>query len=176
MTFIRTIHATCGCKGGFCQAFKSVLWHFKMKVLLTIITTLSLLTCSAQGKRVIIDTLGVDSISQVFYKNGQLFFQVPYKDGKQNGWYEQYHENGKVWEKQLRINGKVVDGYNVAFHDNGRIYQKGYYKNGHEVGKWYSFTSDGKPFKIYFYNRTGKLIKLKVWSEEKQKWTKSGLY
>ncbi len=122
------------------------------------------------------DTLGVDSIRQVFYKNGKLFFKVPYNNGKQNGWYEQYHENGTVWQKELRINGKVVDGFNVALYDNGRTYQKGYFRNGHEVGKWYCYTSDGKPSKIFTYNRKGGWVKLKVWNEERQKWVKSGLY
>ena len=124
----------------------------------------------SQNSRVIRDTLGVDSVFQSYYDNGQLFFQVLYKNGQQNGWYEQYHENGAVWTKEFRINGKTVDGYSVALHDNGNIYQKGFYKNGHEVGDWYCYTSDGKPFKIYRYTRRGEPRDLKVWDEINKKW------
>ena len=124
----------------------------------------------------IVDKPGADSIIQEFYNNGNLFFHVPYKGGKQNGWYEQYHENGAIWTKELRIDGKTVDGYNVAYHDNRTIYQSGCFKNGHQAGKWCCYSSDDKPFKIYIYNRNGSRIKLKVWNEEKQRWEKSNLY
>jgi len=136
-----------------------------------------LLQCSyGQKIKVITDTLSADSLVQVFHKNGELFYQVPYKNGKQNGWYEQYHDNGAVWTKEFRIDGKSVDGYYVALYDDGNIYQKGFYKNGHQVGKWYCFTENGEPFKIYIYNKKGDWVKLKVWNPEKGKWEKSGLY
>ncbi|KAA3639913.1 MAG: hypothetical protein DWQ02_02860 [Bacteroidetes bacterium] len=131
---------------------------------------------SGQNKRVLYDTLGADSIFQIFYDNGQLFFQVPYRNGLQNGWYEQYHENGVAWAKDLRINGKTVDGFYQTFHDNGNVNQEGYMRNGNQVGKWYVYTEDGKPFKVYIYNRNGDQTKQKNWNHEKGKWQKSGLY
>jgi hypothetical protein len=132
--------------------------------------------CYGQGDQILLDTLGADSIVQVFHNNGQLFFQVPYHNGKQNGWYEQYHENGSVWTKEFRVNGKTVDGHYYILNKNGNIYQKGFYKDGHQIGKWYCFTDKGEPFKIYIYNKKGKWIKQKVWNDENQKWEKSGLY
>jgi antitoxin component YwqK of YwqJK toxin-antitoxin module len=147
-----------------------------MKIFLTLFVLGCFLTSNCQNKFVLIDTLSVDSIVQVYYNNGELFFQVPYVNGKQNGWYEQYHDNGAIWVKELRINGKTVDGYNVAYWDNGKIYQTGYFKDGHEVGKWYCYSPDGSPFKIYIYNRKGDWIKQKVWNEERNRWEKTGLY
>ena len=148
-----------------------------MKYTVLIVILHVLIQCSyGQDRKVITDTLLADSIVQVFHKNGELFYQVPYKKGKQNGWYEQYHENGAIWTKDFRINGKTVDGYYVALYDNGNVYQEGFYKNGHQVGKWYCFTKDGEPFKIYTYNKNGDWVKLKVWNPEKRKWEKSGLY
>jgi antitoxin component YwqK of YwqJK toxin-antitoxin module len=129
-----------------------------------------------QERRVISDTLNADSLIQVFYNNGKLFYQVPYKNGKQDGWYEQYHDNGANWIKYFIIDGKAVDGYYIALHENGAIYQKGFYKNGHQVGKWYCFTENGEPFKIYIYNKKGDWVKLKVWNPDKEKWEMSGLY
>ena len=129
-----------------------------------------------QGKTILLDTLGADSIIQVFHKNGELFFQVPYINGEQNGWYEQYHENGNVWSKDLRINGKTVDGFHREFNDDGTVYREGYMKNGHQFGKWHAYTNDGEPFKIYIYSKSGVWVRLKVWNDDTKKWEKSGLY
>lgn len=147
-----------------------------MKLLLTFIILSSFSMANCQREILLIDTLGVDSLKQVFHQNGELFYQIPYLNGEQNGWCEQYHDNGAVWTKDLRVNGKTVDGFNVAYHKNGKLYQKGYYKNGHQVGKWYSYSSDGLPSRIYIYNRKGSWIKLKIWNEKENRWEKSGLY
>ncbi len=147
-----------------------------MKVTLTIIAIIFFFSGQCQKTIVLIDTLGVDSLKQVYYNNGKLCYQIPYLNGKQNGWKEQYHENGAIWTKELKINGKTVDGYNVVYWENGRIYQAGYFKNGHQVGKWYCYSTDGSPFKIYVYNRKGDWIKQKVWNGERKRWGKSGLY
>jgi antitoxin component YwqK of YwqJK toxin-antitoxin module len=132
--------------------------------------------CQNYDKRIIVDTLAVDSIIQVYYNNGRLFFQVPYKNGLQNGWYEQYNENGSIWIKELRINGKTVDGYNIAYYDNGKIYQHGYFKNGHEIGKWYCYDTTGQLNKIHIYNRKGEYKKCKIWEAGKNKWINTPLY
>ena len=55
--------------------------------ILTLIFFLITVFCFGQEKKVIIGTFGADSIVQIFYANGKLFFQVPYKGGEQNGWY-----------------------------------------------------------------------------------------
>lgn len=123
---------------------------------------------------IIKDTLNCDSIVQVFYKNGQLFYRMFYKNGYRTGWYEQFHQNGAIWCKFLYNEGKIVDGLNICFSDNGRISQKGYFKNGTEIGKWFSYTEDGRLFKLYKYNRNGILIKVKVWDDEKKKWERQG--
>ncbi len=125
---------------------------------------------------VIKDTLGYDSLFQEFYSNGQLFYQMPYRNGLQNGWSEQFHRNGVLWGKNLWIDGKNADGYNIYFGDNGSIHEKGYFKNGHQIGKWYSFAPSGEPLHLYIYNKKGKLIKMKTWNLEKQKWEKCGFY
>ncbi len=124
--------------------------------------------------KVIYDTLGYDSLGQVLYPNGKLFFQIPYKNGKVNGWMEQYHEDGSVSMKKLILEDKVVDGFNVSFHENGVIAQSGYHKDGYQTGKWYSYTKNGEPFKIYIYNKYGTLVKTKQWNDKKKRWQKLG--
>lgn len=150
-----------------------------------IIIALSFIINTACGQKIIIthdtiivtkDTLGADSLVQVFHSNGQLFIQVPYVNGEQNGWYEQYHENGTIWTKEFRINGQTVDGFYVELWDNGKISQKGYFKNGHQIGVWLVYDKEGNLFKKYIYNRKGEWIKLKIWNEAKKKWEKSAFY
>jgi antitoxin component YwqK of YwqJK toxin-antitoxin module len=125
--------------------------------------------------RVVLDTLGYDSLGQVLYRSGKLYYQVPFKNGKVNGWYEEFYENGTISGKKLRVDGIVVDGENIFYWDNGAIYQKGYYKNGHQVGKWYDFDKDGQPFYLQYYNKKGIPIKAWRWNSEKKKWEKSNL-
>jgi antitoxin component YwqK of YwqJK toxin-antitoxin module len=123
---------------------------------------------------VIKDTLNCDSIIQVYYKNGQLFYRQFYKDGQRIGWYEQFHENGTIGCKFLYIDGKIVDGVNVSYWENGLICQIGNFKNGNQIGKWIEYDSDELPVNIYIYNKRGYLIKIKEWDEEKRKWVKTG--
>lgn len=122
------------------------------------------------------DTLGLDSLVQVFYQTGTLFYQVSYKNGVQNGWYEQYHRNGAISHKEYRINGKTVDGTYVYLYSDGTIYQIGNFKNGNQVGKWYTYTSSGQIFKIYCYSRKGEFKFLKVLDEKKEQFVRSNLY
>lgn len=153
-----------------------------MKIPISLFFTLLIYMSYAQqrihsnGEKTIIDTLGYDSLQQYFYRDGKLFYQVPYKNGKVNGWYEQFHPNGSVYMKELRIDGEIADGYNVSYSDKGVILQKGYFKNGYQVGKWYEYTEDGNLFEIYLYNKEGVLISLKRWNEKEKKWQRMNPY
>jgi antitoxin component YwqK of YwqJK toxin-antitoxin module len=122
------------------------------------------------------DTLGLDSLVQVFYQTGKLFYQISYINGVQNGWYEQYHRNGAISHKEYRINGKTVDGTYVYLNSDGTIYQIGNFKNGKQVGKWRTYTSSGQVFKIYCYSRKGEFKFLKVWREKKKRFVRTHLY
>jgi len=121
----------------------------------------STFTDTKSNRRVVIqDTLGHDSLVQEFFSNGQLFYQMPYRDGLQNGWSEQFHRNGAVSGKSLWVNGRVIDGFNIYYWDNGSVNEKGYYKNGHLIGKWYVYSPDGEAMSIYIYHKNGELVKM----------------
>ena len=111
--------------------------------------------------KVIVDTLNADSLMQYYYHNGNLYYQVTYKNGKQNGWEEQYHPNGQFEEKRFFINGYSLL-YNcsfVAFDRFGDISYTSicaFYKK-----KKYSFQTDyvlGEPFALMIYNMAGVLV------------------
>ena len=91
-----------------------------------------------------------DYLEQHFYHNGNLYYQVPVKNGKENGLYEEYHPNG-----QLRYNKEMKDGYYIkecnfiSFDRFGDTSCIAFCMPYHD--KLYSFKTDyifGKPFSL----------------------------
>ena len=64
------------------------------------------------------------------------------KDGKRDGPWVSYYDNGQVWRKGTFKNGKR-DGPWIDYHDNGQLWSKGTYKVGKEDGPWFSYKKDG---------------------------------
>jgi len=69
----------------------------------------------------------------IFYKK---FSDVPFS-GKVTGRYKGNYKNGKE------------DGAWVIFHDNGQLASKGNYKNGKLDGAWVGYWDDGRIVKIF---------------------------
>ena len=68
------------------------------------------------------------------------------KDGKEEGPWVHYHENGKLFSKGTFKDGKK-EGPWVIYNDNGKIWSKGTWKDGIVVGPWEYFHKDGKKVK-----------------------------
>ncbi|SVB61674.1 uncharacterized protein METZ01_LOCUS214528 [marine metagenome] len=69
-----------------------------------------------------------------------------YKDGKKDGYWESFHDNGKLSEKGNYKKGLRV-GIWKSFHDNGQLWVKGKYtKDGTRDASWEYFDKDGKKF------------------------------
>ena len=49
-----------------------------------------------------------EGIYKSYWNNGQLWEEVNYIDGKMNGIYKRYHYNGQLWEEINYIDGKKV--------------------------------------------------------------------
>ena len=69
-----------------------------------------------------------------------------YKDGKKDGYWESFHDNGQLSEK-----GNYNDGLRVgvweSYHDNGKLWVTGKYtKDGIRDASWEYFDKDGKKF------------------------------
>ena len=80
--------------------------------------------------------------------NGQLYEKGTYKDGKKLGLWVRYHQNGQLWDKGTYKDGKE-EGYWVRYHENGRLWWKVTYKDGELDGRWVSYNKDGTMNKIY---------------------------
>ena len=69
-----------------------------------------------------------------------------YKEGKKDGYWESFHDNGKLSEKGNYKKGLRV-GIWKSFHDNGQLWVKGKYtKDGTRDASWEYFDKDGKKF------------------------------
>ena len=69
-----------------------------------------------------------------------------YKDGNKDGYWESFHDNGKLSEK-----GNYKDGLRVgiweSYHDNGQLWVRGKYtKDGTRDASWEYFDKNGKIF------------------------------
>ena len=69
--------------------------------------------------------------------------QGSYKNGKKDGPFVSYHENGKLQSKGTYKNGER-DGLWVRYHDNGKLSSQGTHKNGKYDGPWVSYFPSGK--------------------------------
>ena len=75
--------------------------------------------------------------------NGQLASKGEYKNGKEEGSWVEYSDNGKLASKGELKNGKE-EGSWVYYHENGKLFSKGEYKNGKEEGSWVEYHENGK--------------------------------
>mgnify|MGYP000844846537 CR=1 FL=1 len=68
------------------------------------------------------------------------------KNGKREGHWVSYHENGQLWMKGDFKNGEE-EGPWVFYYDSGELRKNGEFKNGEEDGPW----------EYYYYNDHGQL-------------------
>ena len=69
-----------------------------------------------------------------------------YKDGKKDGYWESFHDNGKLSEKGNYIKGLRV-GIWESYHDNGQLWVRGKYnKDGTRDASWEYFDKTGEKF------------------------------
>ena len=72
--------------------------------------------------------------------------------GREDGYWERYHDNGQIWYKGKYINGKP-DGYWEDYHTNGKLRYKGNYLNGKPDGYWEWYFYNGQLEESIFYDR-----------------------
>jgi len=65
------------------------------------------------------------------------------KNGKREGPWVFYHDNGQIWEKGEFKNGNA-EGLWVEYHENGQLFMKGNHKSGKGEGPWVSYFSNGQ--------------------------------
>ena len=65
-----------------------------------------------------------------------------FKDGKRDGPWIIYHDNGQLLDKGTWKDGKKYGPW-VTYHDNGQLWTEGTIKDGKGDGPWVGFLKDG---------------------------------
>ncbi len=68
--------------------------------------------------------------------------QGSFTDGKKDGSWEWYHDNGQI-ETQGTYKDGEKDGSWECYYDNGQLWEKGTYKDGNRDGPWVGYLPDG---------------------------------
>ena len=73
-----------------------------------------------------------EGIWEFYYDNGQIYSKTTYKNGRLNGDYEEYLSNGQLERKLTYKNGKL-DGVWLEYYENGKLNYKIIFKNGERI-------------------------------------------
>ena len=85
------------------------------------------------------------------YKNGGVEMSGTMKDGKREGVWKSYYEDGSAWSETTFLIG-VKNGKTISWFDNEKKRYEGAYKNGKESGKWIFWNEQGKQERVKEYN------------------------
>ena len=85
-----------------------------------------------------------EGLWEEYYKNGQLKLKKYSKDGKEQGLWEEYHKNGQLKIKGNFKEGLPKDGLYKQYHKNGQLHSKRSFKDGKRHGLWERFNRHGQ--------------------------------
>src|SRR4051812_47480315 len=75
-------------------------------------------------------------------KSGKLIQEVEYRNGKKNGYFREYYDDGKLSAVQFYVNDTINDT-SFAYHPNGIIASQSVYKMGRKNGVWKKYNKAG---------------------------------
>ncbi len=88
-----------------------------------------------------------------FYESGAKRIAGPIKNGKRNGKWEAWYEDGTLWSVGHFENG-VENGTKTVYYENGNKYYEGKVKNDERVGTWKFWDEDGTLIKEVNYDQS----------------------
>ena len=118
-----------------------------MKRILSLIGVVLVVGCGGPEPRDMGTLRGVDGLylnpedgqpysGPVFGENMGKRMTGSLRDGKWDGPFESYHDNGQLRRKGTYKDG-VEDGPVEEYYDSGQLYEKGAYKDGGKCGEWF---------------------------------------
>ena len=78
-----------------------------------------------------------------YHKNGQLWHEDTYVDGKKEGLAKNWYDNGQLFSRSSFSYGKPV-GLRERWHRNGEIYQEATFVNGEREGLEKEWSENGQ--------------------------------
>lgn len=86
---------------------------------------------------------GKNGVSETYDPASKKLLQrIEYKDGRMNGWCEEYYENGNLRSKGYYVNDTLRDTMQY-FHKNGQVSSIQIYAHGRKNGCWKKFSEKG---------------------------------
>jgi antitoxin component YwqK of YwqJK toxin-antitoxin module len=133
----------------------------KTRLLTTLLILTGLLSCmepseTAENKNIQRDTIqrdfifteSKDSVIQngeyiKYYKNGVIEMRGMMKDGKREGLWKSWYEDGSPWSETTFKEGKK-NGKTTTWYGNNNKRYEGFYANDIEAGRWTFWAENGK--------------------------------
>ena len=80
-----------------------------------------------------------------YYDNGQLYSKSVFKNGiRVKPYFEQFHENGEVWVRGTDFKDGLMHGSYESYYPDGQLYEKGNYTKGERDGSWVEYWDSGR--------------------------------
>jgi antitoxin component YwqK of YwqJK toxin-antitoxin module len=88
-----------------------------------------------------------DSIVQngeqvLYHKNGVIEMRGMMKNGRREGLWKSWYENGLPWSETTFKDG-IKNGKTATWYDNGNKRYEGFFKDDKESGRWVFWNEDG---------------------------------
>lgn len=90
------------------------------------------------------------------YPHGPIKWEGRFKDGKPQGIFKHYNDNGKVVILELNYIPNTKKAYSKAFHENGKLMAEGYYIDKKKDSIWNYYNQGGDLISIENYTNTKK--------------------
>jgi len=78
-----------------------------------------------------------------YFENGKISNEGPILNGKRSGEWKNYYKTGELWNV-VYFKDDLADSTTVAYFQNGKIRYEGQYVKGQKSGTWKLFTEEGK--------------------------------
>ena len=96
----------------------------------------------------------------LYRKNGQIWKEQNYKDGKRDGKWTDYYEDGQI-KSEVNYKDGERDGKWTDYYEDGQIKNEGNYKDGEKDGKWTLYRN-----KEIESKKESESIHIKKWSSD----------
>lgn len=84
----------------------------------------------------------LNGVQRSYFPNtGKLVEEITFKDGKKNGPWQRWFDNGKLWSKGAYVNDELEGEYEMNYPD-GKAKLRGLYKQGMRMGVWIDFNEN----------------------------------
>jgi antitoxin component YwqK of YwqJK toxin-antitoxin module len=98
------------------------------------------------------DTVTADGDHIERYKNGVIRIRGNMKDGKREGLWKSWYEDGKQWS-ETTFKAGIKNGKTTTWYENGNKRYEGEYTNDEESGLWTYWDESGKEVSKQDYSK-----------------------